>query len=224
MPRILDLTGQRFGRLTALSRIKTPGKPSKWLCQCDCGNTSTPHTKSLTTGDTQSCGCIYKGPEPIHNMYKTAEYRAWGSLVQRCTNPNSRNWRNYGGRGITVCERWRNSFADFYKDMGPRPTPVHQIDRIDNDGNYEPGNCRWATRSENQDNRRNTIMLALNGELKSITEWCKELNISKSTVQYRLKSGWEVERTLTTPPEDKYHSRSYADIARARESSNELLT
>lgn len=164
MPKRLELTGFRFGRLTVLGldsiRLKSKlSSCSYWKCICDCGNEKITCVDSLRCGDTKSCGCIRKeglvAMSTKHGLRYVPEYQSWKSMKNRCFSPNNTNFKNYGGRGITVCERWRNSLADFLSDMGPRPSPKHSIDRFpNNDGDYEPGNCRWATAKQQANNKR----------------------------------------------------------------------
>jgi hypothetical protein len=120
-------------------------------------------------------------------------------MIRRCTNPDSTGYARYGGRGITVCDRWRESFANFLADMGPKPTPRHTIDRINNDGNYEPGNCRWATGKEQCRNTRRNRYIEHDGRRMTQVEWCEETGMIKATLCCRLKSGWSVAAALTTP-------------------------
>lgn len=133
--------------------------------------------------------------------YKThpAEYRSWSGMRTRCTNQRFVDWRLYGGRGISVCERW-NSFANFFADMGPKPSPKHSLDRINSDGNYEPSNCRWATAKEQANNWscRNR-KLTFNGETLSIPEWAARLELTRESLRDRIESGWPIEKALTTP-------------------------
>lgn len=161
-PNLLDLTGQPFGRLTVTSRGPN-GKHGevRWHCRCTCGNETLVYAGNLRSGDTRSCGCLSREllvtRSTTHGAARvgaeTPEYHAWHAMFQRCTNPHHASWEDYGGRGVTVCERWQ-SFENFIADMGPRPSPKHSLDRTNNDGNYEPSNCRWATWNEQARNRR----------------------------------------------------------------------
>ena len=133
-----------------------------------------------------------------HGMTKTSEFYSWNHMKDRCGNPNNQNYASYGGRGIKVCERWLVSFSAFIEDMGRKPSIYHTIDRINNDGNYEPTNCRWALMSEQNSNKSNARIITFNNKSQSITEWAKQLRVSVKTLRSRLNYGWSVERTLTT--------------------------
>jgi hypothetical protein len=167
MPRKIDLTGQRFGRLQVILQVPRPPDArdtrARWLCKCDCGNFSHKDSANLRNGISRSCGCLQidltisrqttHGCSPADWTKHTPEYRCWQNMIARCVNPNRRDYKHYGGRGISVCERWRK-FEAFLEDMGIKPDPSLTLDRINVNGHYEPSNCRWATWSEQQCNKR----------------------------------------------------------------------
>lgn len=157
MRALVGFEGQRFGRLVVLETWpanKAEGrKETRWVCRCDCGTIKDFHASSVKTGATSGCSCQVKVGNQSHGMRYTPEYRSWNMLTQRCTNPKHHAWKHYGGRGITVCDEWLVSFEAFYRDMGPRPQGT-SIDRIDVNGNYEPGNCRWADAETQRRNQR----------------------------------------------------------------------
>jgi len=158
-PTVKDMAGQRFGKLLVLSYAgASPHGQSLWRCACDCGQSTTVIRGSLVAGSTKSCGCSHTrvgGDARNKNGNKPApEYGAWAAMKTRCTNPNSNRWHDYGGRGISVCDEWSEDYLAFLNHVGRKPSPAHSLDRIDNDGNYEPGNVRWATRKQQLANRR----------------------------------------------------------------------
>jgi hypothetical protein len=201
MPAFRDLTGQTFGRLTVIERVAALNSNATWRCRCECGGGKIVRGHALTRGATRSCGCLYRehagNLNRTHSLTDTREYRAWSQMKGRCFNPRVEMYPHYGGRGITVCARWRDSFEAFLADMGHCPTGFW-IERNDPDGNYEPGNCRWATPKEQQRNRRNTLRLTLNGRTQAIGDWAEETGLSVATIRGRCRMGWPDERTLTT--------------------------
>lgn len=152
----IDLSDRRFGRLLVIGYVGN----RKWLCQCDCGKISTVRGDCLQTKSTQSCGCLQKERSTKHGRYGSPEYRVWKGMLSRCYNRKTPQYRNYGGRGISVFRSWRNSFQAFYDYIGPRPSLLYSIDRINTDGNYEPGNVRWATKREQSLNQRKRSIYA----------------------------------------------------------------
>jgi hypothetical protein len=157
----IDLTGLHFDRLTVLGFKGRARGHSWWWCLCSCGKVTPARMQRLRLGKKKSCGCWKVETDKIHSLVhgqstgpRTPEYRAWQNMLNRCRNPRVKKYPLYGGRGITVCDRWRESFQNFFADMGRKPTAKHSLDRIDVDGNYEPANCRWATSAEQRLNQR----------------------------------------------------------------------
>lgn len=195
--------GNVYGHLTVISKAYKKYGRNFYLCKCDCGNETTVDIGHLRSGHTTSCGCR---KNVRHGGSKTPEYVVWCDMLSRCNNPNNIAYKNYGGRGIKVCERWAK-FPNFIADMGSRPSSKHTIDRMNNDGDYEPSNCRWATRKEQQNNMRSNHYLELNGEKKTISRWSEDLGIKLTTLIGRLDRGWTVEETLTTPLHTQLHHK-----------------
>lgn len=201
MRKFKDISGQRFGHLTAISIAGKRNNRFVWFCKCDCGNEVEVDGNSLRTGNTLSCGClasqIIAERNFRHGQYGTPEYRSWASMLSRCTNQNVERYSRYGGRGITVCDRWK-SFENFLADMGNRPTSKHSINRIDNDGNYEKENCEWSI--DQQSNTSRSVRLAVNGITKTLAQWSKQSGIKEATIRRRIKVlKWSVESSVTTP-------------------------
>ncbi len=194
----VDLRGKRFGRLF----VKTYVKGGLWHCVCDCGGEATVLTRNLNNGNTRSCGCLQKSitakMRTTHGMSNSTEYHIWRTMKARCSQPTDCNYPNYGGRGIKVCEQWQNSFEAFLADMGRRPAGL-TLDRIDVNGDYEPGNCRWATTAEQNTNRRNNHKIEFGGRTLTVTQWARELGVKPGLIANRLRAGWSVHRALSQP-------------------------
>jgi hypothetical protein len=198
--------GETFGRLTIIGEpVPGCGKGALVPCRCECGTERLVKRRSLLSGHTSSCGCASGQPNrrarraaEFHFKSGAPEYTVWTHMVQRCTNPRRRGYEHYGGRGIRVCDRWRNSFAMFLADMGPRPSAKHSIDRVDNDGHYEPGNVRWATRAVQARNTVRSRLLTLGERTMCLTDWARELGLGATSLAERLER-WPLERGGTPP-------------------------
>ena len=186
MRKKLELTGQKFGRLTAIKRCDAKkDRKHIWLWQCDCGVKKEIVGCHVKDGRISSCGCLQIERSTTHGMRKSHTYNSWARMKDRCNNQHDKNYDSYGGRGISVCAQW-NKFENFYADMGEKPKGM-TIERIDNDGNYEPKNCRWATQKEQCRNTRKNRLVQYQGEVKCLSEWSEILNISRGTLHSRLK-------------------------------------
>lgn len=189
-----DLTGNTYAELFVLEYAGiTKSGHSLWKCRCECCGTEKVLAGSdLKRKKARKTSCTCSKPRPGHER----ENRIWANMRYRCENTNCNNYDKYGGRGIKVCERWQN-FSNFLADMGPCPSPKHSIDRFpNNDGNYEIGNCRWATRKEQANNRAVTTFIELNGVKRPLTEWAELLGILVKTLDMRFRRGWPPERIL----------------------------
>lgn len=191
--KAIDLTDHRFGRLVVVGRADPSGavrRHARWVCACDCGNQCRVTSAELRTGSTASCGCYRRekiaARNTTHGMYNTAENAAWHGMWQRCTNEQAPNYHRYGGRGITVCKEWE-SFEQFLKDMGLRPSAEHSLDRRDNEKGYSPDNCRWATPEEQHENRSNTCKAEWNGILLPILHIAQQTGKKRSSIYYHLR-------------------------------------
>lgn len=199
--KFIDRSGQVYGRWTVASYSHSNDIGRVWLCRCECGVERPVLWASLKSGVSKSCGCAKEIFVRTHGLSKTKPYRVWKSMIERCENPNSNVYKDYGGRGITVCPAWRNAYAEFLKDMGARPSAKHSIDRKDNNGNYEPGNCHWGTQVEQGRNRRTNHNLTFRGATKPMSEWAESIGINYSTLRNRINVyGWSIEDALTTLP------------------------
>lgn len=197
-----DLTGKRFGRLVALKRIKSEPDKTKWLCRCDCGKEIIVFTKNLTRNHTKSCGC-YNVERAIetnttHDMCGTRLYKIWQDMKRRCSSPSEKSFKDYGGRGITVCQEWEE-FEPFMKwalTVGYKDDLT--IDRINVNGNYEPDNCKWSTLKEQARNKRNNFMVAYQGRIQPLAAWCEELNLGYDKTYARIKKyKWSIEEAFS---------------------------
>lgn len=181
-------------------------------CICEFGTVRVTNGRYLQDGQSKSCGC-FKDEELIkrnttHGMSKNRLYAVWNTMIQRCTNPNFEQYHDYGGRGIVVCNRWKDSFENFYRDMGESPTPKYTLDRIDNSKDYEPGNVRWATHIEQGRNKRSNRNLTMNDVTKSISSWAREYKIHVTTLRHRIdKLGMSLSQALTTPKMQSIRSK-----------------
>ncbi len=192
-----DLMNQRFGRLIVVERLpNSPTRHARWKCVCNCGNTHEAFAATLRRGAVKSCGCL---TTRTHGKTDTKVYETWCRIKARCYNKNNPKYPDYGGRGIEVCARWLNSFENFYEDMGELSSKDHSIDRIDNDGDYEPGNCQWSTRREQGRNKRNNVWLEFKGKRQTVAEWSRETGISDFALYSRVRNNWTTEQVLTTP-------------------------
>lgn len=202
--RFNDLTGQRFGKLLVLGRAPRRGRHTYFRCVCDCGNNTVVESASLKVGDSKSCGCKrYEIPAPtrVHGMSRSKEHNAWSKIKGRCFNPNDNSYAYYGGRGISMAPQWKEDFERFYSDMGKAPSTAHSVDRIDTNGNYEPGNCRWATKMEQANNQRNNARFEYAGKIFTAREVVEQYGSHTNirVFQIRVKNGWPVERALKQP-------------------------
>ena len=207
-PRIKDLTGQQFGRLLVCSFAGlNKRRNAQWQCQCSCGTFKVVLSQNLLRGSTQSCGCLQR--VRTHGLTYTPEYIVWAGMNARCRDINNTKYQNYGGRGITVCERWRTSFAAFLEDMGTRPSPHHTIERLDNNVGYEPSNCCWKTWKEQARNTKRTRLVTFHEETMCLKDWAEKQGMSYTTLFTRLTRGWSIEDALATPssPHNKKRKR-----------------
>ena len=192
-----DLTGRKFGRLTVIRMTdERRSRHVVWECLCDCGNRHFVPSNSLLSGKTKSCGCFMiesRGVSRItHHMSNEKIYAVWQKMRKRCYYKSDKNYKDYGGRGIVVCDDWNSDFKRFYDYVSQLPhfgELGYSLDRINNDGNYEPGNVRWATQTEQGRNRRNCITITANGETRTAIEWAELLGVHPNKIYYRIKHG-----------------------------------
>lgn len=214
MSALKDLTGQKFGRLTVVHRGNSHRLPcgqvqTMWICMCDCGNLTTVNTGNLRTGKVVSCGCYNKEKShisyPKHGKSRDRIYGIWAGIKKRCNLSSNPSYQYYGGRGITICDEWNSNFTLFYEwAIAHGYQDGLSIDRINQDGNYEPNNCRWVSMKKQENNRRNNILLTFEGETHTLSEWAEIKGIKYTTLNHRIKNGWTVERALTEKVGEKH--------------------
>lgn len=194
MGKFVDLTGQRFGSLIVIERAEnTKNNKAQWLCRCDCGNLTVVQRANLKSGGTVSCGCKRKPHGKVHSRL----YNIWRGIKQRCSNPNATGYKNYGGRGVAVCDEWLHNFQAFYDwSMQNGYAENLTIDRVNTDENYSPDNCRWVTQKVQQNNKRTNHYITFNGETHTIREWEDKLNLKRGVVDSRLRRGKTIEEAL----------------------------
>lgn len=209
MGKSSQIIGRKFGRLTVVERAedliaKNGKRRSQWLCKCDCGNTAIARRDALVSGRKQSCGCLKKEMPIKHGLLNTRLYYVWLSMKKRCYLPSNSDYNGYGARGVSICDEWRNSFEAFhewalangYDETAPRGQCT--IERIDNNGNYEPSNCRWTTNDEQQNNKRSNHYITYNGKTQTIAQWAREIGVSRATLSNRInRLQWTIEKALT---------------------------
>ena len=201
-----DLTGWKFGRLFVVSKIPITRDETEWICACSCGSLKVATTANLLNGKTSHCGCEASANRAMavvkHGMYGTSIYSTWSSMIKRCYDPRTNSYKNYGGKGISVCREWKRDFSSFHNwAIANGYREGLQIDRKRWSGNYEPRNARWVTPTVNANNRESNHRLTLNGKTMTLAEWGLETGISQYTLSGRIGRGWSVEKALTTPPD-----------------------
>ncbi len=198
----IPMSGKKYGRLTVIAELPNEATSFHTMCRCacDCGMIIEVRTNSLRTGNSKSCGCLQREliseKSMTHGRSKSGEYQSWCALRSRCNNRNNQKFNDYGGRGVKVCPEWSKSFAAFVRDMGPRPGNGYTIERQDNDGDYCPSNCRWATRAEQLQNTRRNHNITFNGATKCLAEWSKFFGIHYQTLQSRIRKGWSLQNAF----------------------------
>lgn len=206
----IDLTGEKYGRLTVESLNRSENGIVYWNCLCDCGKTTVVRGSNLKTGAVKSCGCLVHQASKCrtHNESKTKLYRHWISMIYRCHNPKNSAYKWYGARGISVCDDWKTYEGFKAWVEATRPREDYTVERIDVNGNYSPDNCTWIPMSEQAKNRTSSIQIEHDGRVQNLTDWCKELNLEYKRVHNRMfKLGWDFEKAITTPVDTKKRNR-----------------
>lgn len=200
MPKLKNLIGQKFNFLLVIDRAaNSSDKRTMWKCICDCGNIVSVRSDLLKSGNNKSCGCYHKKFLKTHGFKGSPEYSSWQGMKTRCTNSKAPNYKIYGNRGIKVCKQWINSFENFLADMGLKPSPTHSIDRIDNNGDYTPDNCKWSTRIDQGNNKRANKYITYKEETLTYAQWGRRIGINPNCLGRRFYYGWPVEKIIETP-------------------------
>lgn len=198
------MIGKKFARLLVVEETEriNPKRP-RYKCLCDCGKTSNVEGRHLRAKTILSCGCLASeklgNRSRTHGLTESPEYLTWCGIKRRCLNKNDARYPDYGGRGISICNSWANSFEAFLKDMGGKPTLAHSIERIDYNKGYDKFNCKWITMASQAKNRRSNVVITLNGKSMILTDWARQTGISTATISARIRYGWSIEDTLTKP-------------------------
>lgn len=192
--RIVEMSGSTYGKLVAVRLVgRTESRGSVWLMRCSCGTEFEAEGATVRRGQIKSCRSCSKetkrAAKSTHGMTESPEYANWCAMKSRCNNPSFNRYADYGGRGIKVCSRWLTSFENFFSDMGSRPTRFHTVERIDNDKSYSKRNCRWATRKEQSNNKRNNRIIEIDGRTRTLSQWAEESQVNESTIRSRLRRG-----------------------------------
>lgn len=212
MKTFIDRSGDTYGLITVISFSHKLNKKLYYNCKCNCGKELKINIEYLRSGNTKSCGCLTLkiSNRKSHGRSHTTEYQSWLSIKQRCYNKNNtKDYKDYGGRGITMCDEWRNSFSQFYEDMGDKPSSKHSLDRIDVNGNYSKENCRWATPIEQANNMRTNINLTWNGKTQTVAQWARELGWKKGTFEQRVNAKWSLEDIFNKPVKELVLDKTY---------------
>jgi hypothetical protein len=208
MKKLSISDGRKFGRWRIIGpATNNRHRQRRVKALCECGVSRVVTLTTLRSGRSQSCGCLRREAasrvcikrNTTHGHSRSPTYRTWSHIIGRCCNPSDKNYTAYGGRGIRICDRWRSSFEAFLEDMGPRPSPKHSIDRIDNDGDYTPENCQWATPKQQSRNRRSSRRITIDDESKTLAEWSEQSGNDRTTISRRILAGWSADRAVFEP-------------------------
>lgn len=220
-----SLPGRRYGHLTIIEEVQSRPNRDGWLiryvlCRCGlCGGETTVRLGNLRSGNTLSCGCLsvkvarqrfleLAKTRRNYRKKETTEYKAWQNMKTRCYSATAKEFPRYGGRGITICDRWRHSFENFLADMGLKPTPKHSLDRIKNDLGYSPDNCEWRTIVQQNQNTRGNVNVTYRGETLCVSEWARRAGLNMFTLVKRMQNGWDFDRAMTTPPRASWNTEN----------------